>query len=95
MEIVDNENMRYFETRDENGSIAFVEYQISDRKVFLTGHEFPAGFEESGKSEEMIECILDIAKERSLRVVPMKAVFKQHFKKHTKRKKMLPAGFRV
>lgn len=94
MDVIDNEDMRHFETRD-NGDLAFIEYQISDRKIFLVGYEFPKGFEESGKATIMIEKILDIVEERSIRVVPMKLVFKQHFKSHRLRKKLLPVGIHI
>ncbi len=94
MEVVDNEDMRHFETRD-NSNLAFIEYQVSDRKIFLIGYEFPEGFEESGKAKIMIEQILDMIEQRSMRVVPMKLIFKQHFRSHASRKKLLPVGLRI
>ncbi|MEQ9261567.1 MAG: N-acetyltransferase [Owenweeksia sp.] len=94
MEVVDNTEMRHFEARDED-QLAIIEYQIQERKIFLTRVEFPPNFEESGKAETMIEKTLDLIDEKGMRVVPMKRVLKQHFKKHPGRRKMLPVGIHL
>lgn len=94
MEVTDNTEMRHFEYRDED-ILAVVEYQIQEKKYFLTKVNFPEGFEDSGKDVEMMKKILEIIKETGLRVVPMTRYVKQFFKKHREYKSMLPVGIHL
>ncbi len=94
MEVVDNTEMRHFEAREKD-QLAIIEYQIQEKKIFLTRVDFPSGFEEDGKAETMIEKTLDLIEETGMRVVPMKKVLKQHFKSHPDRRKMLPVGIHL
>ncbi|HAD98279.1 MAG TPA: hypothetical protein DCG19_12790 [Cryomorphaceae bacterium] len=94
MEVVDNTEMRHFEAQ-EGDRLAIIEYQVQEKKVFLTRVDFPTGFEESGKAEAMIEKTLDLIEETGMRVVPMKRVLKQYFKDHPERRKMLPVGIHL
>ena len=86
--------MRHFEVRDD-GQLAVIEYQIQEKKYFLTRVDFPPKFEENGKAEEMMESVLDIIEETGMRVVPMTKFAKQHFRQHSKRKKLLPVGIHL
>lgn len=94
MEVIDNTEMRHFEVREEN-KLATIEYQIQEKKYFLTKVHFPEGFEESGQAEEMLEKSLDMIEETGMRVVPMTKFVKQHFKNNRKRKHMLPVGMHL
>jgi len=94
MEVVDNLDMRHFEVRDQLG-LAFIEYQIQERKYFLTRVEFPEGFAESGKMDEMIGLVLNIIEESGLRVVPMNKHLKAYFKSHPDKKHLLPVGIHL
>lgn len=94
MEVTDNSEMRHFEYREDE-LLAVVEYQIQEKKYFLTKVNFPEGFEESGKAEEMMKSILDRIGETGMRVVPMTRYVKQFFKNHREYKSMLPVGIHL
>lgn len=94
MEVFDNTEMRHFEVRD-NEQLAIIEYQIQEKKFFLTRTEFPPKFEDSGKADEMLKTTLDIIEETGMRVVPMTRFVKNYFKSHPERKKMLPVGIHL
>lgn len=94
MEVFDNTEMRHFEVRD-NEQLALIEYQIQEKKYFLTRVQFPSKFEEGGKADEMLKLTLDIIEETGMRVVPMTRFVKQYFKSHPERKKMLPVGIHL
>jgi hypothetical protein len=94
MEVIDNTEMRHFEVRDGD-LLAVIEYQIQEKKYFLTKVNFPAGFEESGKATEMLDKTLDMIEETGMRVVPMTKFVKAHFKKNMSRRKMLPVGMHL
>lgn len=91
MEVRDNTEMRHFEVR-ENGELAFIEYQVQEKKYFLTRVEFPEEFTRDGLDQQMIGKVLDIIEETGMRVVPMTKVIKQYFKDNPGRKKLLPVG---
>ncbi len=94
MEVVDNTEMRHFEVRDGN-ALATIEYQIQEKKYFLTKASFPGDFEESGKATEMLEIALDMISETGMRVVPMTSFVKSYFRKNRSRKSMLPVGMHL
>lgn len=94
MEVIDNNEMRHFEVR-EGEMLAIIEYQIQEKKYFLTKVHFPTAFEESGQALEMLELTLDIIDETGMRVVPMTKFVKDYFKRTRKRKHMLPVGMHL
>lgn len=94
MNVIDNTDMRHFEVQ-EGDRLATIEYQIQEKKYFLTRVEFPPKFEESGKAEEMLKITLDMIEETGMRVVPMTKFVKQYFKDHRERKHMLPVGIHL
>jgi len=94
MEVIDNKEMRHFEVREGN-LLAIIEYQLQEKKVFLTKVDFPKSFLENGNAESMLEKTLDMIEEEGLKVVPMTRFVKDHFKTHPKRKKLLPVGIHL
>lgn len=94
MNVVDNIEMRHFEVREDN-QLAIIEYQIQEKKYFLTHTSFPPHFEEEGKATEMLEKALDIIEETGMRVVPMTKFVKNYFRKNRSRKHMLPVGMHI
>lgn len=94
MEVIDNTEMRHFEVR-ENDQLAVIEYQVQEKKYFLTRVDFPPNFIEDGKADTMIGNTLDIIEETGMRVVPMTRVIKDYFKKHRDRKNLLPVGIHL
>ncbi len=94
MEVVDNKEMRHFEVREDD-HLAIIEYQLQEKKVFLTKVDFPKDFVESGKAEVMLEKTLDMIEADGMRVVPMTRFVKEHFRSHPARKKLLPVGIHL
>ncbi len=94
MEVIDNKEMRHFEVR-VGGMLAVIEYQIQEKKVFLTRVEFPEKFKADGRAEEMLERALDMIEETGMRVVPMTKFVKQYFREHREKKHLLPVGIHL
>lgn len=94
MNVIDNTEMRHFEVQEGN-RLATIEYQIQEKKYFLTRVDFPDKFKEEGKHDEMIGMVLDMIEETGMRVVPMTKLIKQYFKAHPERKKLLPVGIHL
>tara|TARA_R110002096_G_scaffold126532_2_gene273523 strand:+ start:12915 stop:13199 length:285 start_codon:yes stop_codon:yes gene_type:complete len=94
MEVIDNTEMRHYEVQ-YGEVLAIIEYQIQEKKVFLTRVDFPKRFIEEGKAEEMIETTLNIIEETGMRVVPMTKMVKQYFKDHKERRNLLPVGIHL
>lgn len=94
MEVVDNVEMRHFEVR-VGERLAVIEYQIQERKYFITRCDFPTKFKESGEAEEMLAHALEMIKPSGLRVVPMTKFVKDYFKAHPELKPLLPVGIHL
>jgi predicted GNAT family acetyltransferase len=94
MEVFDNTEMRHYEVT-HGEQLAVIEYQVQEKKVFLTRVEFPKSFVEAGKDSEMIASTLDLIEETGMRVVPMTRVIKQYFRDHKERRKLLPVGIHL
>lgn len=94
MEVVDNEEMRHFEVR-VGERLAIIEYQIQERKYFLTRVDFPNKFKEDGRAIEMLKITLSKIEETGMRVVPMTRFVKDYFKAHPELKPMLPVGIHL
>jgi len=94
MDIVDNTEMRHFEVK-VGERLAIIEYQIQERKYFLTRTDFPEKFKADGRAEEMIEKVLNIIEETGMRVVPMTRPIKQFFRDHSEYRKLLPVGIHL
>ncbi|WP_413512650.1 GNAT family N-acetyltransferase [Myroides odoratus] len=93
MKIKDNELLRQFELETDQGLLS-VEYSLQERKIFLTKLK---GFEEGvqAQSIEFLKGILDIVREKRLRVVPTHPKIVSFFRKHPSYKEMLPPGIRI
>ncbi|WP_010250931.1 GNAT family N-acetyltransferase [Myroides injenensis] len=93
MEIKDNELLRQFEYETEQGLMS-VEYSLQERKIFLTQLK---GIENAVQSQaaEFLKSILEILKEKKLRVVPTHPKIVSFFRKNPGYKEMLPPGIRI
>lgn len=94
MEVVDNTEMRHFEVR-VGERLAIIEYQVQEKKYFLTKVDFPKKFKEQGKGEEMLRIALDQIRDTGMRAVPMTRFVKQYFKDHPEYKDLLPVGIHL
>lgn len=75
--------------------LAIIEYQIQERKYFLTRVDFPKKFKEDGRAEEMLGIALKMIEDTGMRVVPMTRFVKDYFKAHPELKPMLPVGIHL
>ncbi|MEK6452130.1 MULTISPECIES: GNAT family N-acetyltransferase [Myroides] len=93
MEIKDNELLRQFEYESENGLLS-VEYSLQERKIFLTKLK---GLENvvQGQAVDFLKGILDLVREKKLRVVPTHPKIVSFFRKNPVYKEMLPPGIRI
>lgn len=93
MEIKDNELLRQFEYESEKGLLS-VEYSLQERKIFLTKLK---GLENvvQGQAADFLKGILDLVREKKLRVVPTHPKIVSFFRKNPVYKEMLPPGIRI
>lgn len=95
LSINDNEFLRQFEC-EIDGDLAKIEYSQQDRKIFLTKLEMSEDLKEKGYLDLFIEEVLEIIKEREIRVMPTSpAVAKFMRKNRRKYKGMLPVGINI
>ncbi|MHA6280765.1 GNAT family N-acetyltransferase [Salinimicrobium sp. CAU 1759] len=91
----DNEFLRQFELQVD-GDLAKIEYASQDRKIFLTKLEMSEDLKGKGYLEPFIEKVLDIIKEREIRVMPTSPTIAKFMRKHRRRyKDMLPVGINI
>jgi len=93
MEVTDNKDMRHFEATI-NDELAIIEYQIQEKKYFLTKAIFPEAASQE-QHFEMIESALNMIEETGMRVVPMTKPIKEFFKKNRDRRNLLPVGIHL
>lgn len=90
MEIKDNQFLRQFETTIDNHLLS-VEYQIQERKIFLTKISVPDSITDEVMND-FIKNVLDILKEKELRVVPTASKIVSFFRRNPIYKSLLPPG---
>lgn len=90
MDIKDNTILRQFETHHQEALYA-IEYAIQERKIFLTKFITPENPDEEF-SQEFLKEVLEIARERKLKVVPTASKIAIFFRKNPSYKEMLPVG---
>lgn len=93
MEIKDNELLRQFEYETEQGLLS-VEYSLQERKIFLTKL---TGLEEAlpTQASDFLKGVLEMLREKRLRVVPTHPKIVSFFRKNPTYKEMLPPGIRI
>lgn len=93
MEIKDNELLRQFEWQAEHGLLS-VEYSLQERQIFLTSIS-SQDEKDAPKSNDFLVGILELLKEKRLRVVPTHPLIVSFFRKNPTYKEMLPPGIRI
>lgn len=95
LSIKDNEFLRQFESNIE-GEKAVIEYSQQERKIFLTKLVMSDSLSEKGFKEPFIAGVLDILKERGIRVMPTSPAITGFMRKNrTKYKDFLPVGISI
>ncbi len=93
--VTDNEFLRQFETQLE-GELAIIEYSSQDRKIFLTKLVMSDQLKEKGYLDPFIAKVLDVIKEREVRVMPTSPAVARFMRKHRRKyKDMLPVGINI
>lgn len=93
--ITDNEFLRQFESEIE-GELAKIEYSEQDRKIFLTKLIMSEELKEKGYLDPFIEKVLDIIKERDIRVMPTSPIVAKFMRKNRRKyKSLLPVGINI
>ncbi|AEK23439.1 GNAT family N-acetyltransferase [Capnocytophaga canimorsus] len=88
-----NEFLRQFHAQI-NEEVAFIEYAIQEKKIFLTKMHIP---EKAPKTfeEAFIKSVLEEANNRRLKVVPTCPPIVSFFRKNKEYKDLLPVGIRI
>jgi predicted GNAT family acetyltransferase len=93
--ITDNEFLRQFESEIE-GELAIIEYSSQDRKIFLTKLVMGETLKEKGFLEPFIAKVLEIIREKEVRVMPTSPAVAGFMRKHRRKyKDMLPVGINI
>lgn len=93
MEIKDNELLRQFEIATDEGLVT-IEYSLQERKIFLT--KFCSNDnEDADLHKEFIQNVLEIAKDRKLKVVPTHSKLVSFFRKNRRYQELLPPGIKI
>ncbi|NJY62364.1 N-acetyltransferase [Salinimicrobium sp. CDJ15-81-2] len=91
----DNEFLRQFEC-EIDGNLARIEYSSQDRKIFLTRLDMSEELKEKGYLEPFIEEVLQIIKDREVRVMPTSPVIAKFMRKNRRKyKDLLPVGINI
>ncbi|HKP31737.1 MAG TPA: GNAT family N-acetyltransferase [Chitinophagaceae bacterium] len=64
------------------GTIAFIDYKLSDKTLFLIHTEVPSELEGKGVGKAIVEKALQYAKENNYKVVPLCAFVQAYLKRH-------------
>ena len=91
----DNEFLRQFEC-EIDGDLARIEYSSQDRKIFLTRLDMSEELKEKGYLEPFIEAVLQLIKDREIRVMPTSPVIAKFMRKNRRKyKDLLPVGINI
>ncbi|MDX1754051.1 hypothetical protein SAMN06296241_3022 [Salinimicrobium sediminis] len=91
----DNEFLRQFEC-EIDGDLARIEYSSQDRKIFLTRLDMSEELKEKGYLEPFIEEVLQLIKDREIRVMPTSPVIAKFMRKNRRKyKDLLPVGINI
>ncbi|MDO5607039.1 MAG: N-acetyltransferase [Capnocytophaga sp.] len=93
VQLKDNEFLRQFQA-EFNGEVAFIEYSVQERKIFLTKIFIPELADEVFR-DEFIKSVLAEAESRRLKVVPTCSGIVSFFRQNREYKEMLPVGIRI
>ncbi|MDX1603913.1 MAG: N-acetyltransferase [Salinimicrobium sediminis] len=79
-----------------DGDLARIEYSSQDRKIFLTRLDMSEELKEKGYLEPFIEEVLQLIKDREIRVMPTSPVIAKFMRKNRRKyKDLLPVGINI
>ena len=94
MELVDNNFSRQFEIKMDN-ELAFIEYSLQDRKIFLTKLIIPEEIKNESFKKEFLTLVFENILEKNLSVMPTSPEIAKFVRGNRKYKRMLPVGVRI
>lgn len=95
LKITDNEFLRQYECKI-NGELAIIEYSQQDRKIFLTKVDMSSQLKDEGYLEPFIENVLQIIKEKDIKVMPTNPTIAGYMRKNRRKyKDLLPIGINL
>ena len=95
LSITDNEFLRQIECSIE-GELVKIEYSEQERKIFLTKLVMSESLRNKGYLDLFIEQVLEIIKDRNIRVMPTNPAIAKFMSKNRRRyKDMLPVGINI
>lgn len=95
LKITDNEFLRQFETTID-AELTIIEYALQERKIFLTKLVMSPQAKEKGYLEVFIEAVLNLLRERNIRVMPTSPEIVKYIRKNRRRyKDLLPVGINL
>ena len=80
-EVADNKAQRRYELAAD-ANTAFVSYQLEDDRIALTHTIVPEEMEGQGVGTRLVQGVLDDARERQLKVVPVCSFVRHFIEKH-------------
>ena len=92
--INDNTFLRQYEL-EVGDDLAKIEYALQDRKIFLTKLIIPSSNNDSSLEETFIREVLEIIKEKNIRIMPTSPEIKKLIKKNKEFNDLLPIGVRL
>lgn len=94
IEFKDNEFLRQFQTK-VGEEIAYIEYALQERKIFLTKVYFPDSVTDQEFKNDFIKSVLEEVKERGLHMVPTSSEVTSFIRKNKEYRDLLPVGIRI
>ena len=92
--IVNNEFLRQFEYTTQN-EMARIEYAEQERKIFLTKLSIPKAIQSKKFEEDFIKSVLEILREKKLKVVPTSPKIAGFVRRNKSYKSLLPVGIKL
>lgn len=94
LDIRDNPERHRFELDLGQGSVAISEYTLPAGKIMFTHTEVPEGHEGKGIGTALVRFALAVARERSLKVIPICPFFAAYMQKHPEVQDLLDPTWR-
>lgn len=93
IEITNNKVLERFQTKNTD-EIAFVEYSVQDKKIFLGKTSIPESFSEV-TTNTFLKAVLEECVAQKLRIVPTSSIVVNFIKNNKEYKEYLATGIRI
>ncbi|HMI06429.1 MAG TPA: GNAT family N-acetyltransferase [Flavobacterium sp.] len=93
-ELINNEAQSQFEIHVD-GQVAFIEYAIEDRKIYLTHTEVPESLQGNGIGSALVRLVLQYIKKNHLVLFPLCSFVAHYVDNHTEWHSILSEGYQM